>query len=83
MLDDLSMLVEKEMLAKLPKMVWKAYLGLNAMSKRLQSTAELTKFLLDRFVAELKNILDPRYKHHINLQCFNLDVLHYELDIAV
>ena len=78
-IDDLSMLVEIEMIKKMPKMIWKANLGQNAMSRHMMSTESLTKFMLDRYVSELKNILDPRYKHHVNIENFNLSVLYHEI----
>jgi len=81
-IDDLSILVEREMLKKLPMMVWKAYLGQNAMAKHLMSTTTLTRFLLDRYVSELKNILDPRYKHHVKIENFYLDVLYHKINTS-
>jgi len=80
-IDDISVLVEVEMLKKLPMMIWKAHLRQNAMSKHIMSTEDLTRFLLDRYVSELKNILDPRYKHHIDMANFHLNVLYYKINV--
>ena len=78
-LDDFSGLVEENMIKKIHRMRWLGYLEVNAMSKHIDSTYDLTIFLMDRHTASLKNILDPRYKNHINLELLSNEGLYHEL----
>jgi hypothetical protein len=65
--DDFASLVENNMRLKLNKWLFRALLGCGGLASRICSTEEATKWLMDRYISELKNLFDPRYKNHIDL----------------
>ena len=69
-LDDFAIQIDYIMRAKLNKWIFKAKLGSGALSKRLSNTEIAAKWLMDRYVAELKNLFDIRYKNHIDFIIF-------------
>lgn len=64
--DDFAIEVEERMRAKLNKWLFKALLGSGGLSKKLCNTETTAKWLMDRYVNELKNLFDKRYRHHID-----------------
>jgi len=66
--DDFGALVEEKMRKKVQKWIWKSYFGVGALSSKLCSTEMTAKWLMDRYVAELKNLFDKRYKDHLDIR---------------
>lgn len=66
--DDFASLIEQKMRLKLNKWIFRAMLDVGGLSSKLCNTEEATKWLLDRYVAELKNLFDPRYKNFIEIE---------------
>ncbi len=65
--DDFACIIEVNMRKKLHKWIWRAQLGEGALAKRLCNTETVVKWLMDRYVAELKNLFDSRYRIYIEL----------------
>jgi len=65
--DDFACLMECKMRLKLNKWIFRAMLDVGGLSTKLCDTEEATKWLLDRYVAELKNLFDSRYKDFIEI----------------
>lgn len=65
--DDFACLIERKMRLKLNKWIFRAMLDVGGLSTKLCDTEEATKWLLDRYVAELKNLFDSRYKDFIEI----------------
>jgi len=66
--DDFGSLIEEKMRKKVQKWIWRSYFEVGALAKRLCDTETTAKWLLDRYVAELKNLFDRRYKDHLDLK---------------
>ncbi|WOE70506.1 hypothetical protein RZR97_02780 [Hydrogenimonas thermophila] len=66
--DDFGSLVEEKMRKKVQKWIWRSYFGVGALSNRLCSTEMTAKWLMDRYVNELKNLFDKRYKDALDIQ---------------
>jgi hypothetical protein len=67
-IDDFANLVEEEMRKKLSKWIWRSKFDIGGLSKHLTDTETATKWLMDRYTAELKNLFDERYKNHVRLK---------------
>lgn len=65
--DDFASLIERKMRMKLNKWIFRAMLDCGGLATKLCNTEEATKWLLDRYVAELKNLFDSRYKDFIEI----------------
>lgn len=65
--DDFASLIERKMRMKLNKWIFKALLDCGGLASKLCSTEQATIWLMDRYVAELKNLFDVRYKDHIEI----------------
>jgi len=63
--DDFSPNATQYLLSKLPEWHWKAGFGSNALSLRLHSVKETIQWVIDRWIAMLKNLFNPRYKFHL------------------
>ena len=68
--DDFACLIERKMRLKLNKWIFRAMLDVGGLASKLCNTEEATKWLLDRYVAELKNLFDERYKDYIEIDMF-------------
>ena len=66
--DDFACLMERKMRLKLNKWIFRAMLDVGGLASKLCNTEEATKWLLDRYVAELKNLFDERYKDYIEIE---------------
>ena len=66
-IDDFANLIENRMRLKLNKWLFRALLDCGGLSKKLCSTEEASKWLMDRYVAELKNLFDKKYKNSIDI----------------
>ena len=67
-IDDFACLVERKMRLKLHKWIFRAMLDVGGLSTKLCSTEQATIWLMDRYVAELKNLFDQRYKDYIKIE---------------
>jgi len=65
-LDDFAIITETNMRKKLKKWIFRAMLGRGSLAKNLCNTKGASKWLMDRYVAELKNLFDPRYKDNLD-----------------
>lgn len=65
--DDFACLIENTMRLKINKWLFKALLGCGGLAKKICSTEEAAKWLMNRYVSELKNLFDTRYKNHIDV----------------
>lgn len=65
--DDFACLIEQKMRMKLNKWIFKALLDCGGLASKLCNTEQATIWLMDRYVAELKNLFDPRYKDYIEI----------------
>lgn len=65
--DDFACLIEEKMRMKLNKWIFKALLDVGGLSNKLCSTEQATEWLMDRYVSELKNLFDNRYKNYIKI----------------
>ena len=65
--DDFACLIEQKMRLKLNKWIFRALLDCGGLAKKLCSTEEASKWLMDRYVAELKNLFDKKYKNSIDI----------------
>lgn len=65
-IDDFAPLVEEDMRNKLSTWIWRANFGIGALSKRMYCTKAVSKWLMDRYVAMLKNLFDKRYKNSLS-----------------
>lgn len=65
--DDFACLIENTMRLKINKWLFKALLGCGGLAKKICSTEEAAKWLMNRYVSELKNLFDTRYKNHIDI----------------
>jgi len=66
--DDFACLIERKMRLKLNKWIFRAMLDVGGLSTKLCSTEQAAIWLMDRYVAELKNLFDPRYKDFIEIE---------------
>ncbi len=64
-IDDFASLIERKMRMKLNKWIFRAMLECGGLASKLCSTEQATTWLMDRYVAELKNLFDARYKDFI------------------
>lgn len=65
-IDDFAFLVEHQMRKKLTKWEWNSYFGKGAFSRNLSDTATLVAWLQNRFISEMKNLFDCRYKNSVD-----------------
>lgn len=65
--DDFACLIEKRMRLKLNKWIFRALLDCGGLAKKLCNTEEAAKWLMDRYISELKNLFDVRYKNSIDI----------------
>lgn len=65
--DDFACLIEIKMRLKLNKWLFRAMLDCGGLAPKLCTTEQATIWLMDRYVAELKNLFDDRYKDHIEI----------------
>lgn len=63
--DDFAGLIEESMLQKLPKWIWRAKFEIGGLYKHSHSTREITIWLMKRYMSELQNLFDKRYKNYI------------------
>lgn len=63
--DDYAGFMENEMRKKLSKWIWNIHFEKSTLAYRMNNTESAARWLLDRYVNELKNLFDPRYKNHI------------------
>ena len=66
--DDFACLIERKMRLKLNKWIFRAMLDVGGLATKLCSTEQAAIWLMDRYVAELKNLFDPRYKDFIEIE---------------
>lgn len=66
--DDFACLMERKMRLKLNKWIFRAMLDVGGLASKLCSTEQAAIWLMDRYVAELKNLFDPRYKDFIEIE---------------
>jgi hypothetical protein len=66
--DDFAVLVERKMRMKLNKWIFRAMLDCGGLATKLCNTEQATTWLMDRYVAELKNLFDTRYKDFIEIE---------------
>ncbi|MDX1808925.1 MAG: hypothetical protein R3331_05260 [Sulfurospirillaceae bacterium] len=72
-IDDFACLIEAKMRAKIKKWIFRAMLDCGGLAKKLCDTEQAAKWLLDRYVAELKNLFDPRYKNYIDINLVQIE----------
>jgi len=76
--DDFAILAQKNMQKKLQKWLFKAMLKCSKMPiDNLKSTI---LWLMDRFVAELKNLFDFRSKNFLDISKIDSMILYYSID---
>lgn len=63
--DDYALFIEEEMRKKLSRWIWNSYFEESSLANHMTDTASTARWLLDRYVNELKNLFDKRYKNHI------------------
>lgn len=66
--DDFAVLVEQKMRMKLNKWIFRAMLDCGGLATKLCNTEQATTWLMDRYIAELKNLFDTRYKDFIEIE---------------
>jgi len=71
--DDFACLIERKMRLKLNKWIFRAMLGCGGLASKLCSTEQAAIWLMDRYVGELKNLFDPRYKDFIEIDTVFLE----------
>jgi len=65
-IDDFAILVHEYMCENLAGWLWKAQLGVGALSNHLESVSTAIKWVICRWISMLKNLFDTRYKFHID-----------------
>lgn len=65
-IDDFAVLIEESMRKKLSNWIWRSQLGIGSLSKHSDSTESIASWIMNRYVSELKNLFDPRYKNSID-----------------
>ena len=71
--DDFACLIERKMRLKLNKWIFRAMLDCGGLASKLCSTEQAAIWLMDRYVGELKNLFDPRYKDFIEIDTVFLE----------
>ena len=66
-IDDFAFEAEKSMKKKMQKWLFRALLGSGSLAKSICNSENTVSWLLDRYVAELKNLFDPRSKNFLYL----------------
>ena len=66
-IDDFGVFVESNMQKKLPKWLFKAQLGVGGLAKKIDSIEGTISWLFDRYINEMKNLFDERYKNYIDI----------------
>lgn len=72
-IDDFSEVVEQNMRQKIPKWKFRAQLGQGSLAHVIDDTQNVSIWLMNRYISELKNLFDSRYRLSINLK--NVDYL--------
>ncbi|MDD2838505.1 hypothetical protein [Sulfuricurvum sp.] len=63
--DDYALFIEDEMRKKLSLWIWNTYFEKSTLAYHLDSTESAARWLMDRYVNELKNLFDDSYDNHI------------------
>lgn len=64
-IDDYALFMENDMRKKLSDWIWKSHFEKSSLANHLTNTESAACWLMDRYVNELKNLFDIRYKNHI------------------
>ena len=75
-IDDFAGLIEETIRKKLNRWIWRSHFEVGGLWERLCDTETTAKWLMDRYVAELKNLFDAKYKNYIDINAVSLIQLH-------
>lgn len=64
-IDDYAIFMEDDMRKKLLQWIWNSYFDKSYLADHMTGTGSAVCWLMDRYVNELKNLFDERYKNHI------------------
>lgn len=64
-IDDYALFMEDAMRKKLSQWIWNSYFEESSLANHMTDTGAAAQWLLDRYVNELKNLFDERYKNYI------------------
>ena len=76
--DDFAMFVEGNICKKLPKWIFRANLGIGGLAKHINEVSATVSWLMDRYINEMKNLFDERYKNYIDVS--TIKIVDYEVD---
>lgn len=65
--DDFGGFVEESIRKKLPKWLFRANLGIGGLAKHIDDISSTISWLMDRYINEMKNLFDSRYKNYIDI----------------
>lgn len=65
-IDDFAFLVHEYMCKNLAGWLWKAQFSIGSLGNHLDNVANALTWVINRWVAMLKNLFDSRYRFHIN-----------------